>query len=60
MPEGALTFTVCDSYRYFVQGGPKSKPLSRIIIKSYETPPLRLDFSSILTTKGAQNIISQR
>jgi len=29
----------------------KSKPLSRTIIKSYYNPLLRLDFSSILTTK---------
>jgi len=27
-----------------LQGGPKSKPLSLIIIKSYQNPPLWLDF----------------
>ena len=32
----------------------KSKPLSRIITKSHLNPPLRLDFSSISTTKWAQ------
>jgi len=31
--------------------GPKSKPLSRIIIKSYLKPPDRLGFPSILITK---------
>jgi len=29
----------------------ETKPLSRIIIKSYLTPILRLDFSTISTTK---------
>jgi len=30
-----------------LQGGPKSKPLSSIIIKSYLKLPVRLHFSSI-------------
>ena len=37
-----------------LQGGPKSKPLSLIIVKSYYNSPLWLDFSSILTTKWAK------
>ena len=32
----------------------KSKPLSRIIIKAYWKPPVRLHFSSILSIKWAQ------
>jgi len=28
-----------------IQGGPKSRPLSKIIIKLYYKPPLRLDFA---------------
>jgi len=39
---------------YNIQGGPKSKPLSRIIIKSYLNSSLWLDFSSISTTKWSQ------
>jgi len=40
-----------------IHGGPKSKPLLRIIIKSYWKPLLLLDFSSISTTKY-KNMIS--
>ena len=43
--------------RCYIQGGPKSKPLSRIIIKSYYKASVRLDFSLILITHEYKNII---
>jgi len=45
-------------YFEYLQGGPKSKPLSSIIIKSYYKPSLRLKFSSILTITRQKNILS--
>ena len=45
---------VCVCMFLCIQGGPKSKPLSVIIIKSYLNPPLWLDFSSISTRKWVQ------
>jgi len=41
-----------------IEGGPKSKPLSRIIIKSHYKPSVKLDFSSFLSINKQKHIIS--
>ena len=51
--------TCADKHRQWtLQGSPKSKPLSGIIIKSYWKPPERLDFSSVMITKWHMFVVN--
>ena len=45
-------------FHHIYRVAPKSKPLLRIIIKSYQKSPVRLHFSSILSKNEHKNVIS--